>query len=81
MARKSQVDIASIVIQKHVPMPEFRKEPTPWLAIIKQMEVGDSFIVPNEKVANGLYQYFRQLNMRCTCKEIEAGFYRVWRRE
>jgi hypothetical protein len=80
MARKNQIDPTSIVIEKNIPLPEPRKRTATWIAIIQGMEVGDSFVVPNEKVANNLYNYFCKLKMRCTCKEIEAGFYRVWRR-
>lgn len=80
MARKTALDVSTITIEKSVPMPELKRPGTPWLALISKMEVGDSFVVPNEKIANGLYQYFKKANMKATIREIEAGFCRVWRR-
>lgn len=81
MARTKTMDPKGIMIDKGIPLPDPKRGigPSPWFAIIKSLEVGDSFVVPNEKVANNLYNYFRKCSMKCTAREIDAGFYRVWR--
>lgn len=81
MAKSKTMDISTISIHKGIPLPEPKRGvgPSPWLALIKSLEVGDSFVVPNEKVANNLYNYFRRCGMKCTAREIDAGFFRVWR--
>lgn len=79
MAKQTAFNISSLVIDKNVPIPEHRKPESSWLGVIGKLEVGDSFVVPNDKVANQLYNYFKRLDMRCAVREIESGFYRVWR--
>lgn len=79
MAKQTQFNLTSLVIDKHVAIPERSKPESSWIGFISKLEVGDSFVVPNDKVANGLYNYFKRLDMRCAVREIESGFYRVWR--
>jgi hypothetical protein len=79
MAKQTTFNFANLQIDKFIPMPERTKPASSWLAVIGKMDVGDSFVVPNDKVANCLYNYFMKLDMRCAVREIESGFYRVWR--
>ncbi len=74
-------DVTTITIEKGVPMPESRKAGfgSKWLSLIKPMEIGDSIVVPNEKVANSLYNYFKRLSYKAAVREVEKGFFRVWR--
>lgn len=83
MARTKTMDPSTIVINKDIPLPEPKRGtgPSPWMTLVRGLEVGDSFVVPNEKVANNLYNYFRKCKMRCTAREIDSGLYRVWRSE
>ena len=79
MAKQTQFNLATVVIEKNVPVPQQTRQESSWAKLIGRLEVGDSFVVPNDKVANGLYNYFKKLDMRCSVREIENGFYRVWR--
>lgn len=74
-------NVEALVIEKGVPLPEVKRNGvgSKWLALMNQMEVGDSVVVPNEKVANSLYNYFKKNLMKCAVREVEKGFFRVWR--
>lgn len=79
MAKQTQFNLNTVVIEKNIPVPTQQRQESSWAKFLSQLEVGDSFVVPNDKVANGLYNYFKKLTMRCSVREIENGFYRVWR--
>lgn len=80
MARQ-HYPIESITIEKNIPVPERWRgqSPSPWTQLLLEMEIGDSIVVPNEKVASSLYSSFRKKGRRCACREIQNGLYRVWR--
>lgn len=67
-------------IEKNVPIPDFvpRGART---AILSRMEVGDSFLVPNEdsrKVTPQFSAQAKRLGIQIICRNVEGGS-RVWR--
>lgn len=45
----------------------------------QQMEVGDSFVVENEKAACSARSSALHFGMKASAEKIEGGKYRVWR--
>lgn len=77
----AKIDLTQISIEKGVPLPAARNKTqgATWEKFISGLEVGDSFVVPNEKVAGAMYGYFKRLGFKAAIREIESGFCRVWR--
>lgn len=48
------------------------------VAVIRQMEVGDSFAVPNDTYRS-MHALFGQNGLKCTTRKQPDGTYRVWR--
>jgi hypothetical protein len=72
----------SIVIEKGIPLPEGLRPKCLGLAqLVKQLEVGDSFLVPNAKITS-LKTYCSKLGaqnaIRLAARAVEGGV-RVWR--
>lgn len=74
-----------IKIEKDIPIPGASNE---WISLINQMEVGDSFLIPNHllqgKNLNGirsnLHKQAKTLHKKITSRKLKEGL-RVWRVE
>ena len=69
-----------IKIEKDVPIPEGRKT-SHIRELAKQMQIGDSVVVPTVEFRNGLYSHIRSIGHKSTSRKLSDGTYRVWRVE
>lgn len=67
-----------IKIEKGVPIPEGRKT-SQMREIARQMEPGDSVLVPTVEARNGLYSHLRSIGCKSTSRKLSDGTYRLWR--
>ena len=65
-------------IEKGVPIPTGRKTGQ-YADLARQMEPGDSVVVPTIKARNSLYSYLRSIGHKPTTRKLSDGTYRVWR--
>ena len=71
----------TIRIDKNVPIPGTaaagkHKE---IIAALQEMEVGDSFIIPEEFNPKSIHQYALYANVKIKTRTTENGLLRVWR--
>jgi hypothetical protein len=72
-------------IEKSIPIPTLstRRLRSPITATLRQLEVGDSFVVPvnkKDKAFSGhLHGYSRRAGVRITVRRIDDNYIRVWR--
>lgn len=70
----------AIIIEKDIPMPEHRQGSL--VRVVEQMEVGDSFFLPDTNMyqANKYNNVARRMGVSLTMRSIDGGV-RVWRRK
>ena len=67
-----------IKIEKGVPIPEARRT-SHIRQLAKQMQVGDSVVVPTVEAGNSLYSHLRSIGHKSTSRKLSDGTYRLWR--
>lgn len=76
MSKKTNNGVTEYKIDKNIPMPPRRHSPLQ--AIVKQLEVGDSFELPAGKYARA-YNIARVNGFRLANRKAEDGMVRAWR--
>ncbi len=71
--------MADMVIEKNIPVPTRKNNGV--MAILKELEIGDSFVskYKNQAAFAGLLTKLRP--KRFTCRRIDAETFRIWRIE
>jgi hypothetical protein len=72
--------VDEITIEKGVPVPTRQDKKKRCVAAMKQLEVGDSFLLPAHWTLSNLYAYAREIGIRIRGAKTEKGF-RIWRIE
>jgi len=74
-------------IERDVPIPKGRRPGPPKIYPIQEMEIGDSFLIPNEDVRGrkSVTQFVvpqaKRYGYRLTTRKLSDGGFRVWRVE
>jgi hypothetical protein len=74
------MNVSDFVIEKGIPTPERKAQQTRYP--FPQMDVGDSFVVPQEVIENvrmAASQAARRKGLKFATRRIDAAHYRVWR--
>lgn len=84
-AKPFQIDLATVVIEKGVPLaPAKTKMPVEWPLLLNKMEVGDSFTLPVEgrnAINTAMTAYRKATGKTLVCRTVDSGGLRVWRTE
>tara|TARA_R110000822_G_scaffold34496_2_gene97985 strand:- start:38 stop:265 length:228 start_codon:yes stop_codon:yes gene_type:complete len=67
------------VIEKNVPLPEKRPDPSAHYDVVPKMEVGDSILVKNHTQKSKVFSRAKRRGMDTTSRTYENGDIRVWR--
>jgi hypothetical protein len=69
------------VIEKGIPLPSEKNKMSIWREWLVELEVGDSFAVPEKvlTVSNYTSRASKEMSRKFVCRTIEDGRTRVWR--
>lgn len=71
-------NMIKFTIEKGIPMPAKRAESNSLLNALRDMEVGDSFLIPL-KTRNALHSYQKKTGHTFSSRKISVDQARVWR--
>jgi hypothetical protein len=69
----------AIEIEKGIPVPALGKGNTSLLAVMRSMEVGESFVLPLSKRSSVGPNAYRCVGAKFSTRKIDAETIRVWR--
>lgn len=75
------IDASKIKIEKNVPIPVTKRGGTGIIALLKMLEVGDSFVYPGINYPNNVVGYAQRSGIKVAVRKQDGGKYRIWRIE